>query len=102
MGISKKLISSTMIGMSVLYVEYMKDVFSSTLSLGPDTSKELDKTIRHIPYDGIVFDFSEVRSMSFEFAKEYLTVKNKSNKSINEVNLSLELRPIMDKALQSI
>lgn len=91
-----------MIGMSVLFVEYMKDVFSSTLTLGPDTSKELDKTIKLIPYDEIVFDFSGVRSMSFEFAKEYLSVKNNSNKSINEVNLSFDLRPIMDKASKSI
>lgn len=91
-----------MIGMSVLYVEYMKDVFSSSLSLGPQTHEELDKTITIVPYDEIVFDFSGVRSMSFEFAKEYLSVKNKSNKAINEVNLSLELKPIMDKALQSI
>ena len=91
-----------MIGMSVLFVEYMKDVFSSTLTLGPDTSKELDKTIKLIPYDDIVFDFSGVGSMSFEFAKEYLTVKNNSNKSINEVNLSFDLRPIMDKASKSI
>ena len=91
-----------MIGMSVLFVEYMKDVFSSTLTLGSDTSKELDKTIKLIPYDEIVFDFSGVRSMSFEFAKEYLSVKNNNNKSINEVNLSLDLRPIMDKASKSI
>lgn len=91
-----------MIGMSVLDVEYMKDVFSSSLSLGPQTHEELDKTITIVPYDEIVFDFSGVRSMSFEFAKEYLSVKNKSNKAINEVNLSLELKPIMDKALQSI
>ncbi|HKR72475.1 MAG TPA: hypothetical protein VJR94_00035 [Candidatus Nitrosocosmicus sp.] len=90
-----------MIGMSVLYVEYMRDVFSTTLALRLDTHEELDKTIAEVPYDEIIFDFSEVRSMSFEFAKEYLSVKNKSNKAINEVNLSLELRPIMDKALQS-
>jgi hypothetical protein len=55
-----------------------------------------------VPYDEIILDFSGVRSMSFEFAKEYLSVKNKSNKAVNEVNLSLELRPIMDKAMQSI
>jgi hypothetical protein len=87
-----------MIGMSVLYVEYMKDIFSSTLALGPDTHKELGKMMMDVPYDEIVLDFSGIRSISFEFAKEYLTVKNKSNKSIYEVNLAFELRPIMDKA----
>ena len=91
-----------MIGMSVLYVEYMKDIFSSTLALRPDTNKELGKTIIDVPYDEIILDFSGIRSMSFEFAKEYLSVKNNSNKSINEVNLSFDLRPIMDKASKSI
>ena len=91
-----------MIGMSVLYVEYMRDIFSTTLALRLDTHEELDKIIMEVPYDEIILDFSGVRSMSFEFAKEYLSVKNKSNKAINEVNLSLELRPILDKAIQSI
>jgi hypothetical protein len=91
-----------MIGMSVLYVEYMRDIFSTTLALRLGTHEALDKTITEVPYDQIIFDFSGVRSMSFEFAKEYLSVKNKSNKAINEVNLSLELRPIMEKALRSI
>ena len=91
-----------MIGMSVLYVEYMRDIFSTTLALRLDTHEELDKTIMEVPYDEIILDFSGIRSMSFEFAKEYLSVKNNSNKAINEVNLSLELRSIMDKAMQSI
>ena len=47
----------------------MKDIFSSTLTLGPNTYKELDKTIIHVPYEEIILDFSGVRSMSFEFAK---------------------------------
>ena len=89
-------------GMSVLYVEYIIDLFSSTLTLRPDTIKVLEKTILNIPFDEIVIDFSGVRSMSFEFAKEYLSIKNKSNKAINEVNLPLDLRPMIDKALESI
>jgi hypothetical protein len=62
----------------------------------------LEKTILNIPFDEIVIDFSGVRSMSFEFAKEYLSMKNKTNKAINEVNLPLDLRPMMDKALESM
>ncbi|VFJ13288.1 hypothetical protein [Candidatus Nitrosocosmicus franklandus] len=87
-----------MIGMSVVYVEYMKDVFSSTLTMGPDTREELDKTLINVPYTEIILDFSGIKSMSFEFAKEYCSIKNKSNKTVNEVNLPLELMPIMDKA----
>ena len=60
-----------MIVMSVIYVDYIRDLFSSTLMLGPDTVKELEKTILDIPYDEIVIDFSSVKSMSSEFAKEY-------------------------------
>lgn len=87
-----------MIGVSVVYVEYMKDVFSSTLTIEPDTQKELDKTLMDVPYNEIILDFSGIKSMSFEFAKEYYSIKNKSNKTVNEVNLPLELMPIMDKA----
>jgi hypothetical protein len=51
-----------------------------------------------VPYDEIILDFSGIKSMSFEFAKEYFSMKNKCNKAVNEVNLPPELRPIMDKA----
>jgi hypothetical protein len=91
-----------MIGMSVLYVECIKDLLSFTLTLRPDTIKVLEKTILNIPFDEIVIDFSGVRSMSFEFAKEYLSFKKKSNKAITEVNLPLDLRPMIDKALESV
>ena len=91
-----------MIAMSVLYVEYIRDLFSSTLTLRPNIIEELEKTIMDIPYDEIIFDFSGVKSMSIEFAKEYLTIKHRSNKAINEVNLPLDLQPIMDKALRSL
>ena len=72
------------------------------MTLQPHTHEELDKTIKAVPYDEIIMDFSGVRSMSFEFAKEYLSIKNKSDKAINEVNLPIELSPIMNKAIQSI
>lgn len=87
-----------MIGMSVLYVESMKDVFSSTLTLCPDAREELDRTLMDVPYNAIILDFSGIKSMSFEFAKEYMLIKNKSNKAVNEVNLPRDLMAIMDKA----
>jgi hypothetical protein len=90
-----------MIKMSVLYVEYITNLFSSTLVLRPDTKKELEKTILGIPYDEIIFDFSGVESMTFEFAKEYISIKNRTSKIVNEVNIPLVLEPIMDKALES-
>ena len=40
--------------------------------------------------------------MSIEVAKEYLTIKHRSKKAINEVNLPLDLRPTMDKAFRCL
>jgi hypothetical protein len=91
-----------MIKMSVLYVEYITNLFSSTLKLSIDTKKELEKTILDIPYDEIIFDFSGVKSMSTEFAREYTSVKHRSKKIVNEVNIPLDIEPIMDKASESI
>ena len=91
-----------MIAMSVIYVEYIRDLLSSTLTLRPDIIQELEKTILNIPYDEIIIDFSGVKSMSIEFAKEYLSIKHRSKKVINEVNISLDVEPIMNKALRSI
>jgi hypothetical protein len=100
-GISQKLFSSTMTAMSVLYVEYMKDLFSSTLILKPETTKEFEKILIDIPYREIIFDFSGIRSMSKEFAKEYLSIKCRSKKIIHEVNVPLNVRPVMDNVLIS-
>jgi hypothetical protein len=88
--------------MSVIYVEFIWDLLSSTMKLRPDTIIELEKTILNIPYDEIIIDFSGVKSMSIEFAKEYLSIKHRSKKAINEVNISLDVEPIMNKALRSI
>ena len=59
-----------MIKMSVIYVEYITNLFSSTLILRSDTTKVLKKTMLEIPYDEIIFDFSGVKSMSTEFARK--------------------------------
>jgi len=40
--------------------------------------------------------------MSIDFAKEYLSIKHRSNKVVNDVNIPLALEPVMDKALESI
>ena len=84
-----------MIRMSVVYVEYMRDIYSQL-----PWHWELDKTIMDVPYNEIILNFSGIRSMIFEFAKEYLSGKNKCKKAVNEVNLSLKLRQVMDKALR--
>lgn len=87
--------------MSVIYVEYIRDLLSPTLTLKPNTIKELEKTIVDIPYEEIIIDFSGIKSMGFEFAKEYFSIKHRSKKIINEVNIPLDVEPIMNKALRS-
>lgn len=77
-----------MIKMSFLYVEYIKDLSSSTLTLRPNAAKELEETIFDIPYDEIIFDFSGVKSMSIEFAKVYRSIKYRTEKIIKEVKIS--------------
>ena len=91
-----------MIVMSVIYVEYIRDLLSSTRMLRPNTIKELEKTILDIPYDEIIIDFSGVKSMGIEFAKEYFSFKHRSKKTINEVNIPFGVEPIMNKASGSI
>ena len=91
-----------MIKMSFLYVEYIKDLFSYNLRLRPNTAKELEETIFGIPSDEIIFDFSGVKSMSIEFAKEYISIKYRSKKLISEVNTPLGLEEIIKDALKSI
>jgi hypothetical protein len=58
-----------MIAMSVIYVEFIWDLFSFTLTLRADTIIELEKTISNIPYDEVIIDFSGAKSMSIEFVK---------------------------------
>ena len=87
-----------MIAMSVIYVEYIRDLFSSILMLKPDSTEVLEKTIVDIPYDEIIIDFSGVKFMSIELAKEYSSIKQRSKKVVNEVNIPIDIEPIMSKA----
>ena len=69
------------------------------MTLRPNTAKELEETILSIPYDEIIFDFTGVKSMSIEFAKEYVSIKHRSQKIIKEVNIPIYLELIMSKVL---
>jgi translation elongation factor EF-4 len=90
-----------MIKMSFLYIEFIKDLFSSTLTR-PNAAKELEETIFDIPYDEIIFDFSGVKSMSIEFAKEYRSIKYRTKKIIKEVKISPSIWSlIMNKVFQT-
>ena len=76
--------------MSVLYVEYINDLFSPTLTLRPGIIEELEKAILDITYNEIIIDFSGVKSMSIEFAEEYLSIKHEIRQSIARGNAWLK------------
>jgi len=86
--------------MSVIYVIFIRDLLSPYLTLTPDTSSILERKIFNIPYDEIRVDFSHVESISRDFAQEYMSIKLRSKKLINEVNVPLDLEGIMDDALK--
>jgi hypothetical protein len=54
-----------------------------------NTPKELEKNDIRYPLNEIIFDFSSVKPMSIGFAKEYLSIKARSTKVVNNVNIPL-------------
>ena len=90
-----------MAAMSVIYVISIKDLLSTRLTLETDTSAILEREIFNSPHDEICIDFSNVKSLSPAFVNHYLLSKSKSQKMINEVNISPDLEELMDTALAS-
>jgi hypothetical protein len=91
-----------MAAMSVIYVTFIKDLLSPHLILQRDTDSLLEREISNTPYDEIRVDFSNVRTISPDFAKQYLLSKSRSEKLIKEVNISPDLEEIMDDARESM
>ena len=46
--------------------------------------------------DDILIDFSGVVFVSRSFAQSYFTKKNKLNKNITEINISEDVKPLME------
>lgn len=90
-----------MAAMSVIYVIFIKDLLSTRLTLETDTNTILEREIFKIPYDEICIDFSNIKSLSPAFVKQYLLHKFRSEKVINEVNISPDLEELMDTAVAS-
>jgi hypothetical protein len=85
-----------MAAMSVIYVIFIKNLFSTHLTLQTDTNTILEREIFDIPYDEICIDFSNIKSISPAFVNQYLLLKSRSKKMINEVNISPDLEELMD------
>ncbi|MGD9533287.1 MAG: hypothetical protein AB7V56_05905 [Candidatus Nitrosocosmicus sp.] len=49
-----------------------------------------------LPYEEIIVDFSEINSISHEFANHYLSNKSKSGKVVHEVNIPILLQNLFN------
>lgn len=77
--------------MPIVYVIFIADLFTSDLVLRPKIFKVLERKISDIPYDDIIIDFSNVKSMTPSFAEKYKLFSKKNKKQIHEVNIPLHL-----------
>ena len=90
-----------MTAMSVIYVIFIKDLHSTHLTLETDTNTIMEREIFKIPYDEVCIDFSNIESLSPAFVNQYSLCKSRSEKVINEVNISPDLEELMNTSLAS-
>lgn len=66
---------------------YLSKLFTSNLGMN-FSARQLFEKLNSTDNDCFELDFEGVKFMSMSFAQEYVYQKKKSNKKINEVNLS--------------
>ncbi|HET6590321.1 MAG TPA: hypothetical protein VFG45_09170 [Candidatus Nitrosocosmicus sp.] len=82
--------------MSIIYVIRIRDIFASDLITTSGIDNKLDKELFSLPYEEIIVDFSEINSISHEFANYYLSNKSKSGKVVHEVNIPILLQNLFN------
>ena len=87
-----------MTAMTVIHVVLIRDFISADLEIRKSAITFIEKELEDIPSDDIRIDFSDVKSITPEFARQYLTSKRRSKKEIHEVNLPLHVELIIKKA----
>lgn len=90
-----------MTAMTVIHVVSMRDFISTDLEIRKSAITFIEKELEDIPSDDIRIDFSNVKSITPEFAHQYLMSKRKSKKEIHEVNLPSHVELIIKKAQKS-
>ena len=73
----------------------IKDKINSSLEMNSAAVEFLDD-VDKINDDDIIVDFSGIVFVSRSFAQSYFTKKNKLNKNIIEINISEDVKPLMD------
>jgi len=91
-----------MTALIAIHVIFIRDFISADLEITKSTITFIEKVIWGIPSDDIIIDFSNVKSITPEFAHQYLMSKRKIKKEIHEVNLPSHVESIIIKAQKSI
>ena len=91
-----------MTAMIAIHVIFIRDFISADLEIKKSAATFVEKEIKDIPSDDIIIDFSNVNSITPEFAYQYLISKRKIKKEIHEVNLPSHVESIISKAQKSI
>ena len=91
-----------MTAMIAIHVIFIRDFISEDLKIKKSAATLVEKLIEDIPSNDIIIDFSNVKSITPEFAHQYLMSKHKIKKEIHEVNLPSYVESIISKAQKSI
>ena len=91
-----------MTAMSAIHVVFIRDFISADLDIKKSAMTFVEKEVEYAPSDDIIIDFSNVKSITPEFAHQYLMSKRKIKKEIHEVNLPSHVESIINKARKSI
>ena len=91
-----------MTAMISIHVVFIRDFISADLEIRKSAVTFIEKVIERIPSDEIIIDFSNVKSITPEFAHQYLISKRKIKKEIHEVNIPSHIESIISKAQKSI
>ncbi len=91
-----------MTAMSAIHVVSIRDFISADLDIKKSAMTFVEKEVEYAPSDDIIIDFSNVKSITPEFAHQYLMSKRKIKKEIHEVNLPSHVESIINKAQISI
>lgn len=73
----------------------IKDKINSSLEMN-SAAVEFLEDVDKIENNDIVIDFTGVVFVSRSFAQSYFTTKNKINKNITEINISDDVKPLME------
>ena len=91
-----------MTAMIAIHVIFIRGFISEDLKIKKSAATLVEKLIEDIPSNDIIIDFSNVNSITPEFAYQYLISKRKIKKEIHEVNLPSYVESIISKAQKSI